>query len=273
MSDHNATRQARQTVAQKSDLLGKIDSLAKSLDGEEVAPEATVEETPAEVVAETPVEAVVETPAEVAVEETEKAKKPAKEDDEDEEKCHKAKAKKAEMDNDEDEKEKCNKGKKKEEDDKEEEAKKAKKPAKEEDDEEEKCHKSTAEVAVEKLTAFLSDNLIPMIKSLQKSFTELSDTVAKSQSITKSFHEDKFTEISKTQDELQKNVVQMAHTVEMIAKSAQPRKSVATFTALEKSFTKDEANLSMEDQIMKKMDEGMSYAEARTFVVKSSMNQ
>ena len=109
-----------------------------------------------------------------------------------------------------------------------------------------------------------------MVKSLQKSFTELSATVEKSQTLTKSFHEDKMANVEKSYSSLEQVVKTLAGTVEVIAKSAAPRKSVASFVAMEKSFSKDEANQSMEDQIMKKMDEGMSYAEARTQVVKSN---
>lgn len=203
MSDHNAARQAREAVATKAEtihdmqgdpklpvplkgkkvakeesVLDKIDSLAKSLEGEEEAPVAVVEEAVVE-------EAAVEVTPEVApvVEEVAPVTKDAepevaeevKEEEVKEEDTTKAKG-------EGEKKEKCNDGMK----------------------------KSTADVAVEKLTAFLTDSLVPMIKSLQKSFADLSDTVAKSQNIEKSFHEDKFATLTKSQEDLNSTVLKMA---------------------------------------------------------------
>ena len=263
MSDYNAKRQAREAVAEKADtitelewdepvkskvkkdesVLDKIDLLAKSLeDGEAI------------------VEAVEETVEEATVaEETEKSKKPAEEDEED---MEKAKAKKDDGDNDEDDMDKS-KSKKVEEDEDEEDAKKSK--AKKDEEEEEKCMKSTADVAVEKLTELLTNNLVPMMKSFQKSLNDLTDTVTKSQNITKSFHEDKFADVTKAQSDLQATVAQMAGTIELIAKTAQPRKSLASFVAMEKSFSVEAANEDMQNLVQKKMDEGMSLAQALTF--------
>jgi len=51
----------------------------------------------------------------------------------------------------------------------------------------------------------------------------------------------------------------------LIAKSAQPRKSIASYIALEKSFSDEAKNEDMEDVITKKMSEGMSLAQAMTF--------
>ena len=174
----------------------------------------------------------------------------------------KAKAKKDDGDNDEDDMDKS-KSKKVEEDEDEEDAKKSK--AKKDEEEEEKCMKSTADVAVEKLTELLTNNLVPMMKSFQKSLNDLTDTVTKSQNITKSFHEDKFADVTKAQSDLQATVAQMAGTIELIAKTAQPRKSLASFVAMEKSFSVEAANEDMQNLVQKKMDEGMSLAQALTF--------
>jgi hypothetical protein len=249
MSDHNAKRQARESVTVKAEdiatmewdktpakvkkeegteevveesIVDKVDQLAKSLD-EDVVVEAPVTE---EAVVETPevvAEEVVETPEVVAevVEETEKAKKTS--------------------DNDEDDKEEKGCGVK----------------------------KTATDIALEKLTAFLMDSVVPMVKSMQKSLNSLQDEVAKSQTLTKSFQEDSLSNITKSYDELKANVGQISNIVEVIAKSASPRKSVANFVAMEKSFSKDAENVDQAEQITKKMDEGMSYAEARTFVIKS----
>ena len=248
MSDHNAKRQARQTVAAKAEgedeeeagvekeltITDKVDLLAKSLDESpavevvEEAPEVVVE-TP-EVVVETP-EVVVEAPA-VAVEVAPVIEDPPVVEDT---------------------------------------AEKAKKT---EDEEEEKkgcgMKKTATELAVEKLTAFLMDSVVPMMKGFQTSINSLQADVIKTQSLTKSFSETSNTEIQKSYDGLKANVEEMSKTIELIAKSAQPRRSIAnTYVSLEKSFGKDEANMDVEVQIHKAIDAGMSYAEARTAVMKS----
>ena len=243
MSDHNAARQAREELTAKAEDIAELegdkevkskkmvkkDDLMSKIDllTKSLDGEEVVSE---EVVAEVPaevVESVVEVAEEVApvVEETEKAKKVEDKEEEEENK-----------------EEKCTKTEE----------------VKEEEVE------GNAEKAVAKLTTFLLDNLVPMLKSLQKDVSNLSDSVAKSQSITKSFHEDSFAKAEDIVD-LKKTMNMIAGTVELIAKSAQPRKSLASFVAMEKSFSNEAKDESFEGIVTKKMDEGMSLAEAMTF--------
>lgn len=132
---------------------------------------------------------------------------------------------------------------------------------------EEKCNKST----VETLVKFISENLVPMVKNLSADVASLKSSVVKSEEIKKSFDESKREEsanFQKSYNDLTATVSKMAQTVDLIAKSAQQRKGYASYTALEKSFTKTDETLSYEEKVNKAMDENpkRTLAEAMTFV-------
>ena len=73
-------------------------------------------------------------------------------------------------------------------------------------------------------------------------------------------------EIQKAYDSQQTIIAEVVETVKTIAKNSQPRKSLGTYVALEKSATKE---VNVEEAITAKMDAGMSYAKARTEVLTS----
>ena len=129
-----------------------------------------------------------------------------------------------------------------------------------------------AEKAVETLSTNITKQLGDLSKALQdlaKSFASNSEAVTKSSTAK----EDKLTMLEQAIVKQANISAMQSKIIEDFGKQSLGRKSVATYAALEKSFSKNDDSLNLEERVTKFMDEGKSFSDARTLAVKEMAGQ